>query len=203
MNQMSDKFFFLKTRYTKGDYYIEEYNNTMEQHDLIDIFNKLPVKTHYGRASGKNLTDFISGHGLASGIVSGRLKEILLELDNVEMQFLPAKIDRRGKYLEDYWLFNLMSTIACVDFEKSDCDGDEDEPELWSVEKLMVKKEVMAGNHLFRFREMKNMIIVSEELRQTLKENKIKGLWYMPLENFEFPRMPGFFDALENNPKYH
>jgi len=119
-------------------------------------------------------------------ILSRRFVAVLDRMGVNQIQYFPANIRNKitGREITGYRIANVTELIPALDLEKSDYD-------LWDAEAgrvrrlrklVIVKSKVRPGAHLFRLAEDPFSLIVSEELKVALLEEKITGMDFWEME---------------------
>jgi hypothetical protein len=122
-------------------------------------------------------------------VVNEKIKNFITEIDatiNIEQA---CYIKSDNEYIEDYWVITPSINKSVIDLEKSVFDVtviDEDMPSLnmYDFEKIVVNKEIRLNTIFFREPYLRDLVI-TEEFLNFLRENKLTGLSFMDIENYE------------------
>jgi hypothetical protein len=80
-----------------------------------------------------------------------------------------------------YKIFHLLEIYSALDESQSIRDKN-----IGTIEKLVLNEEIANSRKLmFRVKESRNLVLVHEELKERLINNKITGCLYTPVERFQ------------------
>jgi len=94
-------------------------------------------------------------------------------------------------HCEQQYIINTLDikTIEVIDFEQSECRCDEETGEIWLVDSLAFKPELIKGSHLFKIDnpgiDFQSAIFVSDEFRMIVEKNNLRGLMFLELPEDE------------------
>ncbi|HKS38603.1 MAG TPA: DUF1629 domain-containing protein [Verrucomicrobiae bacterium] len=112
-------------------------------------------------------------------ICSDRLMELIWPLVSNDVQVFEAPLFEMGfeSRVFGYKLLNILSSVPCLDLEKSVVGRSDEDGTLMGVyEMVITSAKVPTTVHLFRPVEWKHAIIVSEELVTAISGKGLKGL---------------------------
>jgi hypothetical protein len=69
-----------------------------------------------------------------------------------------------------------------LDPDESTVDWFEEGKRAMTIEKYVFHRDEVSRHPIFRLRELENVSIVSEEFREAVEKNKLKGLYFQPLD---------------------
>lgn len=110
-------------------------------------------------------------------IVSKNFIECLENSSVSNFEYYPVKIDHDGKNVSNFFALNIIGRIKGLDIGKSklvfddDDLDDDDDPEdfIARIKKLHLKESAVKDHKLFRLDEYQEIIIVSQEVAESLK----------------------------------
>lgn len=111
-------------------------------------------------------------------IVSNRCKTILDEMNVTNVQYLPIKIKSIAdeSELNSYWIINILGQINGLNLDTSVYSYFElDDEKILNVIKYGLIKSAIGNLHIFRLKESKIPVFVSEEVKKAFKEKEING----------------------------
>lgn len=123
-------------------------------------------------------------------IVNQRVLDLLTKHCPNDFQAFPVTICNENPKLpdfenHDYFLLNLTNLVDAIDFKESkltwDDDGDIDD-----LKTLRLKSNSMKSHHLARLKLYKIKVLVSPELVELFKKEKIKGVQFLKDEEAYF-----------------
>lgn len=121
-------------------------------------------------------------------IVSKALKATFDEAGCDHVEYLPISIhNHRGKLASaDYFVANILQPVDAMDRERSVYDDNPLIPtRVMAVEKLVLLEERIPPHlHLFRLTNVPLYPLVSETLKQTIEKKKLRGMLFVPPEEF-------------------
>lgn len=156
-------------------YDIDRYD--VEQGIYIDNWDS-GITLFYNSKEGNRVTDFL-GNDLGWLIISEKLKSIIEDKKIKGIQFLSIKIKNQvnNTVLNNYYVANIYNLVEALDLENSDYSEyelDENEKVI-SVKKHAVKEEKVTNMDIFRLKEDKFPIFVSEKFIQLINNHGATG----------------------------
>lgn len=129
-----------------------------------------------------NLQDFLPNvQGFT--IVSEPVKNLFLEFGGDYVEAFQIEINRRTE--QEYFLINILGNIDCIDLERS-------EYELYAPEVLVLRKifklvldeNKIGGRHIFRVKNLRKEIVVSEQLKLAIEQANIDKATFTRVEDY-------------------
>ena len=121
-------------------------------------------------------------------IISERLKSLLESESNASFEFLKIGIkDKKGHIIKkNYFIANLLDTIACVDMEKSNFRMDNIIKTQVDIFKTLVLDQIKieSSKKIFRLAEMTSLIIVREDLAQKILDEGYTGVAFRDISEY-------------------
>jgi len=143
---------------------------TSEQTIAMRVGTKLPEplpKVTITRLSEGELPDLLESVW-ASKVVSAKLKGVLEKNCPKCIQYIPVKLEEYPNL--KYWIANVLTSIPCLDREKSKVTTSPQPPHaVRRVSKLVLKPIPGDAPALFHMEELPAAILVSANLRQALE----------------------------------
>jgi hypothetical protein len=103
----------------------------------------------------------------------------IINNSKVQFEIFSTKIKNHRKE-NDYKIFHLLEKYSCINRELSDIDY-----HTLKIRKLVLKESFLRRDKkMFRIRTLEHIVLISDDLKNKLQENKITGCEYIPLENF-------------------
>jgi hypothetical protein len=134
----------------------------------------------YSPKEGHIITEYL-GNVYGWDIFSEKAINLLGDLITNDVQLLPIKVvnNDTGLEIDKYFVVNVLRFLDALDLENADhyYSGDGEEKEL-SVIKYAIKEEKAAGHHIFRLKESRFALFVSEDFYRTVQKNKIVGCYF-------------------------
>ena len=99
-----------------------------------------------------------------------------------DVQLLPVVIVDKdnGQDMGKYFVVNVLPLLDALDLEHSVYDYDDDQ---LSVVKYAIKEEKVEGHHIFRLRDSRFAVFVSEKFREIAKANKMLGVDFLEIKS--------------------
>ncbi|KFA88496.1 imm11 family protein [Archangium violaceum] len=146
---------------------------------------------------GSKLTDSILNTS-ALLVVSAKLKGIL-ERETLKgtIEFLPVRLRTPRKKVLDtpYFIANVLGTVACMDAKKSDFTMDTIvKDQVQRFRRLVLQeKKIPKDAKIFRLAEQSRLILVREDLGQTILDEDCTGMFFQELDDYgsEFRKRAG------------
>ncbi|WP_157774697.1 imm11 family protein [Melittangium boletus] len=137
---------------------------------------------------GSKLTDSIP-NTFALLVVSARLKGLLeKETPQGTIEFLPVRLRTPRKKVLDapYFIANVLGTVACMDVKKSDFTmGRIIKDQVQHFRRLVLQEEKIPKNaKIFRLAERSRLILIREDLGQTIVDEDCTGMIFQELEDY-------------------
>jgi hypothetical protein len=119
-------------------------------------------------------------------LVSRKVRTTLEEYAFQGIQFLPIRVlHQSGIEIPGYSIINILEMVEGLDYENSTWLTSEK----WNVEypqldilEIAIRKEAVINKDIFRIKEMKTQIFVSNHLKRCLKKNgAITGFKFLPV----------------------
>lgn len=101
------------------------------------------------------------------------------------IQLFPVKIkDFKSKKLYDYLICNVIGLVPCLDWTASEIDLDKkDSSKIFMIRRLYIDEKAVqeTANNLkiFRMQESSRYLIVCEELKKSITEAGITGIYFL------------------------
>jgi hypothetical protein len=113
-------------------------------------------------------------------ILSNQLWSLVSSLTKHDVQVFEAPVFRKsdGSHVSGYKLINPIRLIECLDMEKSTILR-RDDGTIASVIKPCIKARAVKDHHMFRIKENRNRMIVSDELAKGLAGKDIRGVAFV------------------------
>ncbi|QSQ20742.1 hypothetical protein JY651_36755 [Pyxidicoccus parkwayensis] len=160
-----------------------------ELHEGVSVRHWFPKNVIFPLADdwGIELTDSIP-NSLNLLFASERLKVFLEEHSGARIEFLPIQLQNQKDRLvpEPYYLLNLLEVVECVDLEKSKFRRSAMDPEFiaWFNHLVLDEARIPPQAKLFRLKEKPNLILVREDLAQTIIDADYNGMMFLYLEEY-------------------
>ncbi|RKH46210.1 imm11 family protein [Corallococcus sicarius] len=137
---------------------------------------------------GSKLTDSIPNTS-ALLVVSAKLKGILeKETPQGTIEFLPVRLRTPRKKTLDtpYFIANVLGTVACMDAKKSDFTMDSIiKDQVQRFRRLVLQeKKIPKDAKIFRLAEQSRLILIREDLGQTIIDEDCTGMIFQELEDY-------------------
>lgn len=135
---------------------------------------------------GKDLKDFMGSGKII--VVSNKFINVLNSLSVSNYYAYPIKLSNasKTKNYNDYFIF-IPEVVSFFDYKKSDYEGLEAGRYIGQINKMVVDKDKIADRKICRFYELITDILIDETLKIALEKEEIKGLNYIPTDEFKFP----------------
>jgi hypothetical protein len=122
-------------------------------------------------------------------VVSKRLKEHVEAAGTTAVEFLPvALVNHKGRVASrDYFIINPLHVVDCIDREQSKIEWNGIDPEaICSCFGLvLLADQIDESIRLFRLKHMPKVVMVREDLADSLMRAGFTGLRFVPVEEFE------------------
>ena len=148
---------------------IKEY----KQKDLIFTFRNNIIGDHL----------FVIGN---YNIISQKFADLLTKYVSEKIELIPVTLRCKGKKNLDYFLLNPLEKRSPIDYEKSELKQ-LSTGKIRRVTNLSIKEDSFSEIDMFRFEEFKTRLIVSAELKEEIEKEKLTGVSFRPLKDFQFP----------------
>ncbi len=139
-----------------------------------------PLPTIQVTSLGPGRFGNLVGSAWSGRIVSPALRELLAGALGEDVQFIPTRLPRRRR---DYTHANVLASLPCVDFERSQLvaaqDGG-DTPE--AITRLVLRPPPAAAPGAFHAQELPGEVLVSDDLRTQLERLGDSGRFTPPDE---------------------
>lgn len=125
----------------------------------------------------KNMAEYDVLPAIGAKLVSKKFKEAFVDLENKEIEFIPAIIkNKRGEENSGYFCMNTLITLPLLDKKRSlYLPSQEDKDDIEIIQAFYLEKNM--GKHMIaRMEERLASVVVSEEFFQRTKKMNIKGL---------------------------
>ncbi|MBJ6761925.1 hypothetical protein JGU66_14215 [Myxococcaceae bacterium JPH2] len=149
------------------------------------------------KEDGSKLTDSIPNTS-ALLVVSEKLKGILeRETTRGTIEFLSVRLrtPRKKVLAAPYFIANVLSTVACMDAKKSDFTMDSIiKDQVHRFRRLVLQeKKIPKDTKVFRLAEQAQLILVREDLGQTILDEDCTGMFFQDLDDYgsEFRKRVG------------
>lgn len=163
--------------YKKGEMMIGELivSSEWEENELLGVslkdFDKPKaiIKNKSGSAP-----DFLIG-GTSLPVISDKVKSILESLPRAsELEFLPLEMKNYNKK-QSYWVLNILIILEGLDYEKSDLLLHESSNTIRSINKMVLREDVIDDRLIFYLDESPVEIFVSEKLIEIFEKEGVTG----------------------------
>ncbi|OJH34180.1 imm11 family protein [Cystobacter ferrugineus] len=140
------------------------------------------------KEGGSKLTDSIPNTS-ALLVVSEKLRGILeRETAKGTIEFLPVRLRTPRKKVLDapYFIANVLGTVACMDAKKSDFTMDPiSKDQVHRFRRLVLQeKKIPKDTKIFRLAERSRLILVRENLGQTILDEDCTGMFFQELDDY-------------------
>jgi hypothetical protein len=170
---------------------------TMKQYKLSFITGRrfvrpLPELEIRFEAQGKFvLTDDLIIRQRRCLVHSDRLVEVLggAGVDGIDYYACRLVNDAGGVVYRTHRAANLLDVIYCIDFEQSELEIDDEEPnEIWYIHRLKLIEDRLGDSLMFRLGERRNTVIVHESVKQAIEREGLSGPVFLPADGYrEYP----------------
>ncbi|WP_349407789.1 imm11 family protein [Pseudalkalibacillus sp. SCS-8] len=150
--------------------FIQDWNT-----DITFVFNP---------SEGDRLTDYLANN-LGWFIVSTRFKEVLCDLDEDGVQYLPVKVvnSEDNTVLNNYYVANVINVVDAINFNHSDYSVISlDNEKIYSIRKYALDKNEINMNHLFKLKGLEIPLFVSESVEKLVTKNNITGCDFLEVK---------------------
>ncbi|RYZ43712.1 MAG: hypothetical protein EOO71_02315 [Myxococcaceae bacterium] len=164
---------------------VEHYYRLTDVVPVGDLFPPSTVLSVHPR-SGDMLTDFIDNSD-AMLEVSANAREVLMAqgLGEGSAEYLPFTLhDKQGRVVkEQYFVVNLLRSVACFDLEKSRYKTYPKKPDkIYGIRSIYLREDRIAPDaSLFRLAEYPRFIIIRSDLVEAIQKAGLVGLRVLPL----------------------
>lgn len=145
-----------------------------------------PIEVPYTQHPDERITDAVVAPSRLGLVINETVRAVFESLDIDTVQYFPARLRALGtdEVTAEYWIANVVGSVACVDPERSDLvlfdDGDRQ-----FIDKLVLKPSVAAElGHIFRLAEFPPALVISDELTRSLERADVIGLGIYRPEEF-------------------
>lgn len=115
-------------------------------------------------------------------IVSNRCRKILDEMDVNNVQYLPIKIKSLAdkSEIKGYSVINIIGQVEALNLDSSVYSYfNLDDKKILNVIKYGLNKDPIKNLHIFRLKESKFSVFVSEDVKKAFKAKKINGFDFL------------------------
>lgn len=120
-------------------------------------------------------------------LVNQRLADLLINLAGDDIQLFDVKIECTDGELERYKILNVIHTVKGIDHEQSVYTTfklPRGGSMIGTIRKLVYKPGCMGNHHLAKDEEMKDNLLVTQNIYDTFKREKITGVWLATPDEF-------------------
>ncbi|WP_299883870.1 DUF1629 domain-containing protein [uncultured Lacinutrix sp.] len=112
-------------------------------------------------------------------LVSEKFRNTFIELENEQLQFIPAKIiDKEGNINDMFYSLNILNLIECLDKKKSVFKINSYES--YEIKKLYIDSKLIKNNlDIIRLKEDELRIIINENFKKKSEIAKLKGMSFV------------------------
>lgn len=138
----------------------------------------------YNPSEGNRLTDYLANN-LGWFIVSSRFKEVLCDLNEGGVQYLPVKVinSEDNTVLNNYYVANVFNVVDAINLNHSDYSViNLDDEKIYSIRKYALNKNEIKMNHLFKLKGFEIPLFVSESVKELVTENNITGCDFLEVK---------------------
>ncbi|WBX75037.1 hypothetical protein PG911_10245 [Tenacibaculum ovolyticum] len=115
---------------------------------------------------------------MGAPLVSEKFKNTFNHLLREEIDFFEVEIkDEKGNVNKDFYCFNIINSISCMDNEKSIVE--KTRYGTISIKKLYIEPNSLKEYSIVRMEEHKSHIIVSKEFKERCEEANLKGIEFI------------------------
>jgi hypothetical protein len=126
----------------------------------------------------KYITNYDILPTIGAPLVSEKFKNTFNHLQGKEFDFFEVEIkDEKGNVNKDFYSFNIINSIPCMDNEKSIIE--KTRYGTISIKKLYITPNSLKDYSIVRMKEHKSYIIVSEEFKKRCEEANLKGVEFI------------------------
>lgn len=134
----------------------------------------------------QGLKDFLESAKVT--LVSDKFIKVLNSLSISNFFAYPIKLfDFKKVHIHTNYFLFVPEVVSFFDYKKSEYDGIEEERIIGEIYKMVVDKDKIADRKICRFYELITDILIDETLKIALEKEGIKGLNYIPTDEFKFP----------------
>jgi len=188
---MATDFFLLKTEFDPKNCVVDKMPAGTTQEFRIKAGEKMGTRFPKRAAMrmskdypGQRVTDAIA-NTFDFFMVSDRLKNVVAAMRPDAVEFLRFDLENHKKaaVAGDFWIVNLLGSIACVDAKGTEGKKSSIEPDQYLLLKRLqiVASAVPKGVHLFRLGEMTSKIVASAAFVDAAKQAGVRGLRYIAM----------------------
>jgi hypothetical protein len=108
-------------------------------------YNNEPLKMRLGDPIPKNI-EWADIHSAPEIVVSKKIAEVLVPFKLYGIQLVPTVVrDPRDPFsaIKPYYFLHIWNRVACLDRELSELDIDEDDGQIWDIEKLVMDERIL------------------------------------------------------------
>lgn len=161
----------------------------MEFDNGLFITGDIPlIEIKLDEDSEGTMTDHIIAPGVKGLLMNHKLVQVLHDLQVNNIQAYPTKIiGSNGEVVsEEYNIVNVIGRINAVDTDASDIEMHPDFPnQIEFINSLVIKESIVGQPPLFRLAENTQVVIVREDIKETINKHGITGIKFcLPSEFF-------------------
>jgi hypothetical protein len=167
--------------YCKDSYGFEQYH--LKEGKWIKNWNE-NLTFFFNPSEGSRETDYLA-NDLGWFLVSSKLKNLLQELANNEIQFLPVTVvnSENNGLLEGYSVANVLSVLDVLNFDFSDYSVIElDDEKVYSIKKYAINQNNVTEFHIFKIEGAEIPIFVSEVFKDMVSKNRFTGCDFLEVK---------------------
>jgi uncharacterized protein DUF1629 len=152
------------------------------------IITKLPeMEIRYAADAQSTLTDDLVIRKRRCLVHSNRLADSLRRAGVDSIDYYPCRLvnQRTGAIDGWYQVANLLDVIFCLDFERSELDIDDEEPnEIWSIDRMKLREERLGDSLMFRLGERRKTVIVHDSVKAAIERDGLTGPVFLPADGY-------------------
>jgi hypothetical protein len=175
------------------DVIVEQYPRSFADHRLKFIvgrrFYKTPpeLEVRFHAVPPYTLTDDLVIRKRRCLVHSNRLVETLHRAGVDGIDYVPCRLvnESTGTTEAIYQAANILDVIYCLDFEQSELDIDDEEPnEIWTIERMKLLQDRLGDSLMFRLGEQRKTVIVHERVKAAVEREGLSGPVFLPADGY-------------------
>lgn len=152
------------------------------------IEKELPeLELHMDRGSQGLLTDDLVIRKRRGLVHSQKLIDALRRAGVDNIDYYPCRIvnDVTGEVFQTHQAANILDVIYCLDWESSELEIDDEEPnEIWYINNLKLIEERLGDAPMFRLGERRSIIVVHETVKKAVEAAGATGVVFLPASGY-------------------
>lgn len=182
-----ENYYVLHSVVENEDYYAEKVSVSVEK--IFDLSLKgeslknenLAIKLKRSRGIVRN----VIGNIYSLPIISELIGKILVDNCPDEIELIEIIVDKSTNL--KYYLLNILNNIDAIDFQKSNYkEIIPDTKILKEINKLVLDNSKIGKRQIFRLKDFEFIIVISEKLKNSLKQLDISEYKFILIEDFQY-----------------